>query len=377
MAIGATAWIAIGAAAFQIARSEQQLAHLTDALRSVDQHAREAADALADARLAQQAYVAAGQGIAFWMPRVTAGTEAAQTAITAMRDSAGVSAQPALEQAHAAVAEFANVEKRVRDYLKSGQQLMAGDVIFTEGNEAAATSIRHVEAARQAAHQAADANVAASRKQEALIAGGAGAVAALAVLLLVPVRRRAADVPRETHAALPADAVAPAPPQSVEPPAMNLKLAAALATEFGRVRDLDELRRVLARAADAMDASGIMVWMGSQGRSELRVVLAHGYPADVLAKIPPVPRSADNAAAAAYRSGSLQIVLAKPGGASGAIVAPILGADGCIGALSAEIRHRAETSEAVQALAQVAAAHLAAVLEQAPAEVPEPKTARA
>ena len=130
-----------------------------------------------------------------------------------------------------------------------------------------------------------------------------------------------------------------------------LKAATEVATEFGRVRDLDELTRVLGRAAEVMDASGLMVWMGSASGSDLRPVLAHGYSAEMIARIPPVPRSADNAAAAAYRSGTLQIVLSRPGGSSGAVVAPILAADGCIGALSAEIRSGGETSESVQALA--------------------------
>jgi hypothetical protein len=91
--------------------------------------------------------------------------------------------------------------------------------------------------------------------------------------------------------------------------------------------------------------------------------------------MPAVPRSADNAAAAAYRSGTLQIVLRRPGASTGAVVAPIVAADGCIGALSAEIRHGAETSEAVQALAEIAAAHLAGVLASAPGEISEPRAA--
>jgi hypothetical protein len=126
-----------------------------------------------------------------------------------------------------------------------------------------------------------------------------------------------------------------------------------------------------------MDASGVMVWMGTPNGGDLRVVLAHGYGEEMLARIPPVPRSADNAAAAAYRSGTLQIVLSRPGASSGAVVAPIVAADGCVGALSAEIRHGAETSEGVQALAEIAAAHLASVLGQAPAEMGEPKAAQA
>ena len=95
----------------------------------------------------------------------------------------------------------------------------------------------------------------------------------------------------------------------------------------------------------------------------------------MIARIPPVPRTADNAAAAAYRSGTLQIVLSRPGVSSGAVVAPILSADGCIGALSAEIRGSGETSELVQALATIFASHLAVVLAATPSEMVEPKAA--
>jgi GAF domain-containing protein len=56
-------------------------------------------------------------------------------------------------------------------------------------------------------------------------------------------------------------------------------------------------------------------------------------------------------------------------------VAPILTADGCIGALSAEIRSGGETSQSVQALASIFAAQLAGVLATAPAEVQEPRAA--
>ena len=49
-------------------------------------------------------------------------------------------ARTAIEQAAATVTEFSAIDKRARDYLKSGQQLMAGDVIFTEGSDAAATA---------------------------------------------------------------------------------------------------------------------------------------------------------------------------------------------------------------------------------------------
>ena len=137
--------------------------------------------------------------------------------------------------------------------------------------------------------------------------------------------------------------------------------------------DLVRTVAVLGRAADMLDASGLVVWLGTPTGSDLRPVLAHGYSDQALARMPTVPRSADNAAAAAYRSSTLQIVLSRPGSTAGAVVAPLLGPDGCIGALSAEIASGGEGSEAVQALATLFAAQLAAVL----AAPPQPAHAKA
>src|SRR5207302_10044296 len=64
-------------------------------------------------------------------------------------------------------------------------------------------------------------------------------------------------------------------------------------------------------------------------------------------------------------SGALQIVLTRPGTSPGAVVAPLLSPDGCIGALTAEIRDRGETSDSVQALAAIFAAQLVGMLSGA------------
>jgi GAF domain-containing protein len=117
-----------------------------------------------------------------------------------------------------------------------------------------------------------------------------------------------------------------------------------------------------------MDASGLIVWLGNSPVDDLQPVLSHGYSAEARARLPNVPRSANNAAAAACRSGDLQIVLSRPGGSKGAIVAPIRGAHGCVGALSVEIRGGGEASESVQSLATIVAAQLAGVLSAAHAE---------
>ena len=389
LSCGVLAWIAIGAAAVFIVRSEQRLAAWRADGRAFDLHAREVTDALSDLRAAQQAYVAAGQGVAFWMPKVAQTADAISASIATLR-TAGTSAgaRRAIDESLTALAEFTEVDKRARDYLRAGQLLMAGDVIFTEGSDAAATAVRQIETARQAQHQAVDLDVAALRGQETLTAGVAAGVAGIVVLLLIPVpRRQTIDMPADTSLAVNSISlgIAPAVEAAASIPSGAVtargtgsvfKAATDVSTEFGRVRDLDDLARVLGRAADVMDASGLMVWVGSAMGGDLRPVLAHGYSAEMLARLPPVARSSDNAAAAAYRSGELQIVLSRPGGSSGAVVAPILSADGCIGALSAEIRSGGETSESVQALAAIFAAHLAGVLATAPAaEIKGPRAA--
>ena len=376
-------FIAIGVGAFLLIRSEQQIGERASLLRAFDRHAREASDALAEARIAQVGYVAAGQGVGFWTGKVTASMEAVNAALAALRQAATPGGRTAIEAATATAAEFGAIDRRVRDYLTSGQPLMAADVIFSEGSDAAATAGRQVETARLAEHQASDLDVAEMRRQQVKTIGAAAAVLVLVMLLLIPIRRgpvaeRSLD--RVTpHSIAPFQAAAPAaaPAEPASPTAGKLfRMAADLATDFGRVRDLEELTRLLGRAADVLDASGLMVWIGTTSGGDLRPALAHGYSRQMIARIPPVARSADNAAAAAYRSGTLQIVLARPGVSSGAVVAPILSADGCIGALSAEVRSGGETSELVQAFAAIFASHLAGVLATTPsAEISETRAA--
>jgi len=148
-----------------------------------------------------------------------------------------------------------------------------------------------------------------------------------------------------------------------------IKSASEICTDLGRVADQNDLVKLLGRAADLIDASGLVVWVGNTSGGDLRPALAHGYAPQAVAKMPAVPKSANNAAAAAYRTGALQIVLARPGASNGALVAPLLTADGCIGALSAEIKGRGETSDTTQSLTVLLAAQLASVL--APVTVAE------
>src|SRR4051812_18908951 len=364
LTFSAAAWIALGGVAIFVIQSEQRLASRHAAMRAFDLHARETADALAHARAGQQAYVAAGQGVAFWMPRVAALVQQSAGSVSSLREAAAsAEARRVLGLAAIAITDFGSLDQRARDYIRTGESLMAGDVVFTGGGEAAANAARQIEAARLAEREAFDAEEARVRKLQASAAGGAAmfAALALAILAFAPAGREADAVPI-AGAPQPMDVseiVAHARPRGSAP---ALRAAAELCTEFGRVNDLPDLTRLLGRASNLMDASGLIVWLGSTAGADLRPVLAHGYSDTMLAKVPTVPRSADNAAAAAYRSGALQIVLTRPGTSPGAVVAPLLSPDGCIGALTAEIRDRGETSDSVQALAAIFAAQLVNIL---------------
>ena len=308
---GAVAWIAFGAAAYFLSQSEKHIAQMQAALRAFDLHAREASDALADLRASQQAYVAAGQGVAFWTGKVATTVETAAATIAALgRATTSAGARAALDEASRTLAEFSAVDQRARDYLKTEQPLMAADVVFTEGGETAVKAARQVEDARLAEHQALDASEAARRTEEAQALAAAAALAAVVIALLLPAGKiaesglegeSAADTPAAAgtswlaEAARAAGAPPPAAPAAagdelllrgnVEDPAPYvpsrpagpvLRAAAQLCTDFGRVSDLEELRTLLARAADVMDASGLVVWLGDRAGGDLRPVLAHG-----------------------------------------------------------------------------------------------------
>ena len=156
-----------------------------------------------------------------------------------------------LMDAAASITEFGNVDRRARDYLRSGQTLMAGDVVFTEGGETAATAARQVESARLAEHQAFDAAEAGLRRREMIALGAAGAFGVFVMALLAlasPGRSRARGTPAPSSDARNAGAATRPndlmlrdiePQAPARPPAAGNSVAARLGTppEGGR-RDL-------------------------------------------------------------------------------------------------------------------------------------------
>ncbi len=368
--LGAAALMAIAAATFFVVRSETQISALAASAREFDIAARAAADRLADLRAAQRAYVAAGQGPEFWMRNVSETTARLKQTLLSLRQSARTArGRQSLMEAEATVAEFETSDKRTREYLAAGDHLMAADVIFSEGGAVAATAAGQVETARVAEREGLISDEGALRKQEAAALAALGTVMCVIVLLLVPrAGSPRADVSHpesEHHAQGTQSAPARNEPLMAARPARAasmLQATADLCTEFGRVRDVDDLKRMLGRTAEIMEARGLAVWLGNTTGADLQPVFTQGYSTHIVAQLPSVPRSAENAVARAYRTGVQQIVRSGPGRTNSAIVAPILTADGCIGALSAEIEPGTEGSEAARTLTTIIAAHLAGVL---------------
>jgi GAF domain-containing protein len=144
---------------------------------------------------------------------------------------------------------------------------------------------------------------------------------------------------------------------------VDLAEAARLCTDLARVKEIGELSALLARAAELLDASGIVLWLVGPDGSALRPVASHGYSDHALARMSALSGRSENAVSVACRTGKLEVVR---GGRdkSGAIVAPVVTPGGCVGAVAAEIRHGAETSPSVQAVATIVAAQLASLVTE-------------
>ncbi|HKT79621.1 MAG TPA: GAF domain-containing protein [Vicinamibacterales bacterium] len=368
VALSAVALVVLAGAAALLMTVERRIALRRADARAFDQRVRGVTLDLLSIRAAEQAYVAAGQGSDYWIPKVYELTASATNGVSTLKASAfAADAAAALSDAAARLSEFGDIDKRARDYVNGRETLMAADVVFTEAGETLSSAARSVETARAAEQQLADAYEAGQRRLE--LYGLAAAAAILFGLVLWPSSSQSEDqaalssttelsLGRPDPPAVISLAITDIAPRIAVP---TLQDAAALCTDMGRVSDADEMQRLIGRAARIMDASGVIVWLGDSGGNELHPVLSHGYPSEVVAQMGNVPKSANNAAAAAFRTGRFQIVMARPGNA-GAVVAPILSPAGCIGAFTAELTTGSETSDSTQALAAIFAAQLAGVL---------------
>ncbi len=355
---------------------------------------------LGDLRAAQQAYVAAGQDRLYWTARVNSHLDTVRSGLENLRRLAITPASiDALDSADGAVTDLERMDGRAREHVDLEQPLMASDLIFTDGLELAARASTNVELARATERTTRNETIRAARSSQATMIATAAGVSVLAVLLLIPMKRAEGPAPFESIDAEKTEAVltdelglsvedrkmldtldlnavdpSPAAPDTAPPPAPaadspepvpDLRVAADLCTDLCKVTDTSEFPELLARAAALMNATGVIIWVRDSSGHALRPAIGHGYPARALAQMGSIPEDGNNATAAAYRSARMQVV-ERDDTSSGALAAPLLAANSCVGVLSAELRAGWESSEAVQATAAIMAAQLATLLSADP-----------
>ena len=393
---------ALGGAAYGVWTLEIRMAADREARARWSQRTAEATIAIGELRAAQQAYVAAGQNVSFWSDRVTTGAQAVRTAVDELRAAAAVEAVwTALDQAASVMRDFDQIDRRAREHLAVNQPLLASDLIFADGLEMLRAAGARLDEARQAQDAVLAARLSVQRTNEAAILLGALGLTLIVTLLLLPsgARTEAADeatplvglgletaaqksdVDDSLGAALDArlSSVPPRPDTVGQAGARNgvdLRATAELCTDLARIANPVDLPSMLARAARLLDASGIVLWIADPAGHDLLPSIAHGYPAQAIARLGRLHRDSDNATAAAFRSGRLQVVGSEPG-QTGAIIAPLLGVFGCMGVMAVEVRNQGEKDEGVRATTGILAAQLASLVSAAPAaaDAPaEPKT---
>ena len=150
----------------------------------------------------------------------------------------------------------------------------------------------------------------------------------------------------------------------------DLVYAAQLCTRIGCARDEWDLRSALEDTVEILNAVGAILWAWEADREALFPAIAHGYPDELLARLPEVRRCADNAIAATLRCGQKQIVRSTPD-ASGALVMPLLTSEGCAGALALEFGDGGEQNEPNHALAAIITAQFSTLFTVTPAAMDE------
>jgi hypothetical protein len=367
--------------------------------RVFESQAHEAALLIERLRTAQQSYVADGQGADYWMGKLADTRASLERTLSGLATTATAGpARTAAGRAVSLMGQHARLDGRARTYLLQQQRLMASDLIFTEMSGITGEIARYTDQARTEQRTASDARIEELRQQQVYALGGASVLCFACTLLLVPrVRPPSPADTREALRALMTDAApagaallrgdhapaggSPSGPglrtgaavpiaQGLAPQAaadrVDLAATARVCADLARVSDPAQLPPLLERAARVIDASGLIVWVADRAGASLFPILAEGYAPQVLARMGSIGRDADNAAAAAYRQGELRTVRAE-GALPGAIVAPIITGDGCLGVLAAEMRHGSERDEATQAITAILAAQLATFVTAVPA----------
>jgi hypothetical protein len=322
------------------------------------------ADAVTGIGVSQQAYIAPGQPDQRSFERMTSLVRQIYDDAAALKPvlrSPGSSS--AVQALNAATGDLIAADSRARENLMLGQEAMAADVIFSDGRSTLDAMLQRIRAIRDGERTFYQTRQAQMSRQRWSALGLVVLAWLAALIALVPARRERSVVFAPVAPPEPAQEAAVIAEPNSSSPGLDLAAAADLCTALSRLTTTESLPPLLARAADLLDAPGIILWMGAG--EELFAVTAHGYRPDIIARLGPINRAADNATASAWRTGQTTVVAGDRAG-NGAIVTPMLGPDACIGALAIELRNGREHDPATAALASMIAAQLSAVVSAWP-----------
>jgi len=401
-------------AGFFVFRAEQQRAAARESLVSLTRDAGRAQAMIGDLRGAQTGLVATGQDPSFWVPKISALTQDATAALETLgRGQLSAESAQDLAAAAGALASFSRTCDRVRDLLASDQPLTASSVVFGDSSQHLSTAAVALASVAPTQSLAVEREAARLRLLQAYALLGAAGWTLIVLLLLLPRAGQAQATSRVPEApafglglslAVPPlaeldslgrsgfdlDIQADRTPVSIDPPPerphesedalieylkresqlrlnnepqVDLAEAARLCSSLARVKDGSELPGLLAKAAELLDASGIVLWMVGSEATVLRPAASYGYGDHTLAKMKALSGRSENAVSVAFRTGQMEVVRGAKD-RNGAVVTPITTASGCVGAMAAEIRHGSEVSPAVQAVATIIAAQLATLVAE-------------
>ena len=413
IALVVLALAAQAAAGFFVYGGEQALASARAEAAALAGDAARAQALIGDLRGSQTGLVAYGQDPSFWVPKAAALAKDATAAIEQIdRGRLTADAAQDLAAAAAALADFTRASDRVRDLLATDQPLAASSLAFGDAARHLATAAGALTGVVSSQAAAVEREAIRLRPRQGLALAGAAAIALVALLLLLP-RASQETTPAEAEGqaaslALPLtrpsashldglgrsgfdlDIRRPAAPPSTEPlpeqpreseeaivddlkretalrlnteAQVDLAAAARLCSDLSRVKDAGQLPALLARAAELLDASGIVLWLAGPEGTVIRPAASVGYSEHTLSRMKALSGRSDNAVSVAFREGRIEVV-AGTKDRNGAVVVPIVTVAGRAGALAAEIRHGAESSPSVQAVVTIVAAQLASLVAE-------------
>jgi hypothetical protein len=392
---------ALAAAGASLWSSASRTRAIDAALQLAEEASRRALVDAADLRAAQQAYVAVGQGEDFWFARVAALSTDLDDALAVFKSH--LSSPEALAKADAAAValqDFQQVDKHARDLTHARQLSQASDVIFADGFELTQNLTWSIAQAIAAENTARNADAGGVRRRESAVLAAGGGGAALVLLLLTPaatgkrpatqaaviakpasaaasppvVREvgagtaaaRAADVVPRPTASPPAEDLGgarrpPTPRAGPEPSAPDFSAVAAICGDLARVADTRAVPPLLERAAAALDATGIVLWIADPDGRELSPIVVYGYPPQLTTRLGTIPRDADNVTASAFRTNLLQTVKGDAA-SNGAVAAPLMTPAGCLGVMAVEMRSGGEQRPAGLAAVAILASQLSTLV---------------